>query len=101
MTLEEMKNVDVRSVDRDSLVDIADIKVDPSLSREERIADYLSQIKNPYLFICNGVVVKLSFADTTHTLIARSNISGSAKNRNTHKTDTRQQIQSVLSCTQG
>ena len=93
MTLEEMKNVDVRSVDRDSLVDIADIKVDPSLSREERIADYVSQIKNPYLFICNGVVVKLSFA--------RSNISGSVKNRNTHKTDTRQQIQSVLSYTQG
>ncbi|MDD7024542.1 MAG: hypothetical protein PUI37_06760 [Oscillospiraceae bacterium] len=72
MTLEEMKNVDVRSVDRDSLVDIADIKVDPSLSREERIADYLSQIKNPYLFICNGVVVKLSFADTTHTLEDRT-----------------------------
>ena len=29
---------------------------------EERIKDYIEQIKNPYCYLCNGVVEKISFA---------------------------------------
>ena len=31
MSIEELKNVDVRTVDRDSLVDVTQIKIDDSL----------------------------------------------------------------------
>ena len=63
MSIEEMKNVDVRTVDRDSLVDINTIRIDESLSREERAAEFLRQIKNPYCFRVGNVVVKNVYSD--------------------------------------
>lgn len=66
--LEEMKNIDIRTVDRDSLVDINDVKIDMNLPREERIIEFIRQIKNPYCYRCGKVVVKISFADTEVTL---------------------------------
>ena len=58
MTLEDMKNLDVRMVDRESLVDINEIKIDDSLPPMERAAEFLRQIKNPYCFRVGKVVVK-------------------------------------------
>ena len=58
MTIEEMKNVDVRTVDRDSLVDVTQIVIDENLSKEERVAEYLRQVKNPYCFRVGKMVVK-------------------------------------------
>lgn len=66
--LEQMKNVDIRTVDRDSLVDIRDVKIDGNLPREERLVDFFSQIKNPYCYRCGKAVVKVSFASTSVTL---------------------------------
>lgn len=66
--LEEMKNIDIRTVDRDSLVDINDVKIDMNLPREERLIEFIRQIKNPYCYRCGKVVVKISFADTEVTL---------------------------------
>ena len=68
MTLQEMQNVNPATVDRSTLADIADVKIEPSLPREEQIREYLRQIKNPYVFLCRGVVVKVSFAETTVTI---------------------------------
>lgn len=68
MTLQEMKNVNPAMVDRSTLADIADVKIAPSLPREEQIRAYLRQIKNPYVFLCSGVVVKVSFAETSATI---------------------------------
>ena len=58
MSIEEMKNVDVRTVDRDRLVDINEIEIDDSLPPKERVAEFLRQIKNPYCFRVGTVVVK-------------------------------------------
>ena len=52
MTLEEMKSVDLRTVDREELVDIRDVHIDRSLPIEERIRSFVEQIKNPYCFKC-------------------------------------------------
>lgn len=49
-------------INRDELVDIADVKINTDLPVEERIMDYIKQIKNPYCYLCNGVVVRISFA---------------------------------------
>ncbi len=48
--------------------DIRDVKIDPDLPREERIKSFLDQIGNPYLFRCNGHVVRVKFAETDRTL---------------------------------
>lgn len=60
--LEEMKNVDVRTVDKSTLVDINTVEIDTSLPPTERIIDYIRQIKNPYCYLDHGMVVKVSFA---------------------------------------
>ena len=67
-TLDSMKNIDVRTVDPGDLVDISSVTVNTSLPREERLLDFLEQIKNPYCFLCGKTVVKISFADTEATL---------------------------------
>lgn len=68
VNLQQMKQVDVRTVDRDSLADIKDIQVDGTLPRAERFEDFLRQIGNPYCYRCGKAVVKVSFADTDATL---------------------------------
>ncbi len=44
-----------------SLVDIRDVHVDRNLPREQRITDYIRQIKNPYLFKCGPFTVHVGF----------------------------------------
>lgn len=68
MTLEEMRDLDVRTVDPATLVDIKNITVNTALPRDERLLDFLRQIKNPYCFKCGKAVVKVGFADTEATL---------------------------------
>lgn len=58
MTIEEMKAVDVRTVDPETLVDVTKIEIDESLSKEERVAEFLRQVKNPYCFRVGNMVVK-------------------------------------------
>ena len=50
------------------LVDIRDISVDKSLPKEERIAEYVRQIKDPYCFKCGNFTVRARFADNGVTL---------------------------------
>lgn len=66
--LKKMKLVNIDTVDADSLVDIKDVKISSELSKEERIAQFLNQIGNPYCFRCNGCVVQVSFTETERTL---------------------------------
>ena len=56
-----MKEIDIRSVHRETLVDIIDVQINTDLPDEERMLDFVRQIKNPYCYICNGMVVKTRF----------------------------------------
>ena len=65
LTSEELKvlrEVDIRTVDRSSLVDAESVNINTELSTEDRIADYIRQIKNPYCYLYKGMVVKISFS---------------------------------------
>lgn len=66
--LAQMKEVDIHTVDRESLVDIRKVQIDGNLPRERRFEDFLRQIKNPYCYRCGKIVVKVSFSDTDVTL---------------------------------
>ena len=52
----------------DSLVDIRDVKIDRSVSVEERMKSYVEQIKNPYMFKVGNTVVRVSYANTQATI---------------------------------
>lgn len=63
MTREEMKAVDVCTVDQDKLKDIREIIVDETMPSEQRIKNYIEQVENPYCFRVGNVAVKVSFSD--------------------------------------
>ncbi len=48
----------------EELVDIRDVHIRTDLSEEERVKDYIRQIKNPYCYLCNGMKVQISFSGT-------------------------------------
>ena len=45
------------------LADIRDVSVDQTLPKEERIAEFLRQIKNPYCFRCGKFTVRAQYAE--------------------------------------
>lgn len=71
--LQEMAAVDIRTVDKNTLVDLDDVEIHTELPLEERIADYIHQVRNPYCHISNGMIVKISFAgkDTLEECLSR------------------------------
>jgi hypothetical protein len=68
VTLEQMKSVDIRTVDRDSLVDASDLLVDIDLPKKERMMSVKNYLGNPYCFKCGKIIVKLEYAQTTATI---------------------------------
>jgi hypothetical protein len=68
LNLEEMRNVDVRTVERETLVDIRSVVVDETLPRAERERIFVSQIGNPYCYRYKNLIIKTSHADTDATM---------------------------------
>lgn len=60
--LNAMREIDIRNVDPESLMDITKISIDNSLPVKDRVAALLQQTQNPYCFRYNGMIVKTSFA---------------------------------------
>ena len=51
------------TTDLNLLVDIRTVKVDKSLPKEARIAEFIKQIKNPYKFKCGKFTVTARYTD--------------------------------------
>lgn len=60
-----------KKAEQETLAERSTVKLDSGLSREERILSFIEQIKNPYCYLDDGVVVKISFMDTDVTLEER------------------------------
>lgn len=69
--LEQLRLADPNEVNRSDLVDIQDIVVESRLPKEERIADFIQKVKNPYLCKCGDMVVQSVFEETNITLTER------------------------------
>ena len=64
MDIEKLKEIDINE-----LVDIRDVKINMKLSKEERMLDYIKQIKNPYCYKYKNHKVIVTFNnDTSLTL---------------------------------
>ena len=70
--LDQMNQTDIKKIDREILVDIQTIKIDPLQYAAQRMESYLNQIKNPYCFLCGDTAVRVRFeqngTDLTHRL---------------------------------
>ncbi len=68
MGVEAMKSIDPRTVDRSTLMQRSSVRLDPAAPREERLRDFIQQIKNPYCYLDGKTVVKISFSSTDTTM---------------------------------
>ncbi|QNK42270.1 DUF6870 family protein [Caproicibacter fermentans] len=57
-----LKKVDVRTVDPDTLVDISKLDIDTTLPKEERMKEFVRQVRNPYCFKVGKISVGVSFS---------------------------------------
>ena len=68
MSIETMRSVNPRTVDRSTLVQRDSIRLEPSAPQNDRLRDFIQQIKNPYCYLDGKTAVKITFAKTTLTL---------------------------------
>lgn len=61
--MSELKNLHPTDISIDELVDINDVTVSKDLTKKERIAEFIKQIKNPYCFRCGDFVIKARYTD--------------------------------------
>lgn len=59
--LETMEAIDIKTVDKASLVDLNSVVIDESKSVSERVESFLQQIRNPYCFRIGVVAVKVNY----------------------------------------
>ena len=53
----------LEGINLDDVDEISSIKIDRRKSSNERILDFLTQVKNPYVFKVNGKLVRMSFSE--------------------------------------
>ena len=68
MGIEAMKTVDPKNVDRSVLVQRSSVRLNPDAPREDRLRDFIRQIKNPYCYMDGKTVVKITFSNTDTTM---------------------------------
>lgn len=61
--LDNLKNVDIENFNIDDLVDLNKIEIDKNCDIQSKIMSFMNQIKNPYFFKVNDIVIKLNFDD--------------------------------------
>ena len=66
--LEEMQQVQVKEINAKELIDISEIQIDTELLKHERIKKFISAMGNPYIFKCDGIIVKNTFTNNERKL---------------------------------
>ena len=65
--IEIMKQISIKECDKEQLTDLSSIEIDSGKSKQERMLDYLRQVKNLYYFKVGDVAVRLSFEESGRT----------------------------------
>ena len=63
----ETNMTEIYNVDKSKTTNIADIKIDESKAVQDRVQDYLEQIKDPHYITVGNVLVQMDYADTDYT----------------------------------
>ena len=65
--LEKCRNMRLEDVTLDDVDELGSIKIDRIKSSNERILDFLTKVKNPYIFKINGRLVRMRFSENGPT----------------------------------
>ena len=65
--LEKCRNMKLEDINPDEVDEISSIKIDRRKSSNEIILDFLTQVKNPYVFKVNEKLVRMSFSENGPT----------------------------------
>lgn len=57
----------LEDINPDEVDELSSIKIDRRKTSNERILDFLTQVKNPYVFKVNGKLVRMSFSENGST----------------------------------
>lgn len=57
------KNIKLENINPDDVDEISSIKIDRRKPSNERTLDFLTQVKNPYVFKVNGKLVRMCFSE--------------------------------------
>lgn len=61
--LKRCRNMKLEDVTLDDVDELSPIKIDRRKSINERILDFLTKVKNPYIFKINGRLVRIRFSE--------------------------------------
>lgn len=61
--LSQLRAVNVRSVDKSSLIDLNQVSIDETKPVPERVAEFIRQIQNPYCFRIGDVAIKVVYKE--------------------------------------
>ena len=64
----DLKNLDIRTIRPDTLEHIENVKINTDLPVEERMMEFVRQIKNPYFFRFGKLIVQVEYSDTDKTI---------------------------------
>ena len=65
--LNRCKNMKLENITLDDVDELSSIKIDRRKSSNERILDFLTKVKNPYIFKVNGRLVRMRFSENGPT----------------------------------
>lgn len=57
-----MQNISLNEVNPDDVDELSSIKINTRINPVNRIIDFISKTKNPYIFKVNGKLVKIEFS---------------------------------------
>ncbi len=80
INFEELKKIDIKTVNIENLVDIESINIDTDLSYEEKLEQYIEQVKNPFFVKVGNFIVKQIFEEDENSLTIERCMQGLADN---------------------
>ncbi len=66
--ISELANVDIEAVNKEDLVDVSGFTFDTTVPQEQRAAEIIAAVKNPYCFRVGDMGVKLEFSEDAPAL---------------------------------
>ena len=66
--LTQMRDQDITEIDPDNLTELKDLHINTELPVWERVLSLIEQTGNPYAYLDNGIIVKISFLESGRTL---------------------------------
>ena len=61
MKLEKSKIEEINKINETEIDDVKNLKIDTSVSSNERIIDFIKKVKNPYIIKVGDTIVKMTY----------------------------------------